>query len=94
VTFKRTPIETVLADVEQVETSSKQAVNKQKQAEMSKQKRTILSFIKENDGISTSEIAAHVKLSESRIRAILKEMAGEELIKKIGSYRGAYYLVK
>jgi predicted HTH transcriptional regulator len=104
VTFKRTSLEAVCINEKQAETdrngqkraetNSKQAVNKQKQAETSSQKHFVCALIEDSDKISSSEIAARIGLSESRTRALLKEMTDEGLIEKVGSYRGAYYILK
>jgi predicted HTH transcriptional regulator len=75
-------------------TSSKQAETSSKRAVTLDNKGLIFSYLEENKKISASEAANLLKLSESRTRAILKEMTNAQKLEKIGSYRGAYYVIK
>jgi predicted HTH transcriptional regulator len=74
--------------------SSKQAETSSKRAVTLDNKSLILSYLEENKRIYASEAANLLKLSESRTRAILKEMTAAQVLEKIGSYRGAYYVMK
>ncbi|MCL2020497.1 MAG: putative DNA binding domain-containing protein [Oscillospiraceae bacterium] len=75
-------------------TSSKQAETEQNQSVMNKNKRLIINYLDEREQISATKAAKLINLSDSRARAVLKEMTDDDLIEKMGKYRGAYYVLK
>ena len=77
----------VNGDANGAKTSDKQAITSDK-------KRTILDFLEGHAKATTNEMASLLGLSVARTRAILKEMADEGVVEKIGSNRDAHYVLK
>ena len=62
--------------------------------EIQDRKRAILSYVEEHDKITASGAAELLGLSKVRVRAILREMASEGAIEKVGNTRYACYVPK
>lgn len=86
VTFKRNTVQTTAAGDKQAIASDWKAIG------ISDRKDTIVTYIEEHTRITAAEAADILKLSKSRVRAILQEMVGEGMIKKIGKNRYTYYV--
>jgi len=87
VTFKRN------AAIQMKAAGDRQAITSDWRAiEPSDRKTEILSYVKEHSKITASEAASLLKLSNGRVRAILKEMTAEGTIRKVGDNRYTYYV--
>ena len=80
-------------------TSDRQAIGKRLTSDgdnikTNDKKRFILDYIKEHQKTTVSDASAILELSKPRIRAILREMATDGTIEKIGNNRYAHYVPK
>ena len=57
-------------------------------------KQNIITFLKKNDQAKIGELINLIGLSDSRVRALLREMVNDGTIEKIGKNRYAYYKLK
>ena len=61
---------------------------------VSDRKRQIIDFFALKKELTSSQLAEYTGLTQGRVRKILKELAADGLIEKIGDYRYAVYIVK
>ena len=54
----------------------------------------ILAYIEKHNNATTADIAESFDLSKDYVRRILREMASDKMIEKIGGNRDAYYVLK
>jgi ATP-dependent DNA helicase RecG len=57
-------------------------------------RQAVVAYLEEHGKAKVSELAEIVGLSDGRVRALLREMAGEGIIEKIGDKRYAHYVLK
>jgi ATP-dependent DNA helicase RecG len=57
-------------------------------------KKAILSFLEEHNRVKVQDLTKIIDLSDSRIRTMLRDMANEGTIEKVGRNRYAYYILK
>lgn len=78
--------------------SDRQAINQvsgsQQTIPLPDRETLILSMIAEKGKVTTSEMAHRLNLSPARTRALLKEMADQSRITKVGQNRYAFYVLK
>ncbi|MDR2523387.1 MAG: helix-turn-helix domain-containing protein [Synergistaceae bacterium] len=79
VTFKRLPLET--------------SIGRQSVA-ASDRKQTIAAYLEEHGQAKVSELIEVIRLSNGRIRALLREMTADGTIEKVGDKRYAHYVLK
>jgi F0F1-type ATP synthase delta subunit len=60
----------------------------------SDRKRTITAFLEEHGQAKAADFVKVIGLSDGRVRALLREMAGDGTIEKVGDNRYAYYVLK
>jgi len=64
------------------------------QATLSDRKSTIISYLEEQDKASSPDLARHMGVTPNWVRTILRQMAVDGTIEKIGDNRSAYYVLK
>jgi ATP-dependent DNA helicase RecG len=75
--------------------SEKQANNERTQANSAgEKKRTIIKYTQGHGRATVAALSGIFGLSDSRVRAILLEMAKDGLVKKVGRTKPAYYVLK
>jgi predicted HTH transcriptional regulator len=57
-------------------------------------KKTVLSFLEENERAKIGELINLIGLSDGRVRALLREMVSDGTIEKVGTNRYTYYILK
>ena len=86
VTFKRNDISSP---------SSRQSVSNQPQAvAATDRKKVVISHIENKGQAKASDFINVIGLSDSRVRALLREMVSDGIIEKVGNNRYAYYVLK
>ena len=70
------------------------AANRPQSVTPADKKQAIISFLEENIQGRVSDFVKIVSLSDGRVRELLREMASEEKIEKVGNYQFAYYILK
>jgi len=70
------------------------AANRSQPVKPAEKKQAIISFLKENSQGRVSDFVKIVGLSNGRVRELLREMASEETIERVGNYQFAYYILK
>jgi len=86
VTFKRNPSDTSIG--------RQSATNRSLSVAASDRKQAVVTYLEEHSRAKVSEFADVIGLSDGRVRALLREMVSEGIIKKIGDKRYAYYVLK
>jgi ATP-dependent DNA helicase RecG len=95
VTFKRNGILSTAASDKQAIASDKQAIASDRQAiETSDRKQSVLTYLKEHQRATATDVSELLGLSKSRVRAVLLEMVSDGTIEKISDKRYAYYVLK
>jgi ATP-dependent DNA helicase RecG len=61
---------------------------------LSDRKRVVISFLEEHEQARVADLADLMGLSGNRVRALLREMAGDGAVEKVGNNRYAYYVLK
>ncbi|MDR2869457.1 MAG: hypothetical protein LBV04_03310 [Deferribacteraceae bacterium] len=64
------------------------------QPDIADKKQAIVSFITEHRQVKVADLINAIGLSDGRIRVLLRELASEGTIEKIGSARQTYYIKK
>jgi predicted HTH transcriptional regulator len=57
-------------------------------------KQAIISFLEKNSKGKVSDFVNIIGLSDGRVRALLREMASDETIEKVGNNRYTHYILK
>ena len=70
------------------------AANRSQPVKTAEKKQAIISFLEENSQGRVSDFVKIVGLSNGRVRELLREMASEEKIERVGNYQFAYYILK
>jgi ATP-dependent DNA helicase RecG len=86
VTFKRSEND--------VSIGHQSVANRSQSVEPSDRKQVIISFLEKNSQGKVSDFVNIINLSDGRVRALIREMANEETIEKVGKNRYAYYILK
>ena len=93
VIFKRNNVDTSIG--RQSATNRPQsAANQPQSAGVADRKQSIIKFLEKNGKVRVSELINIIGLSEGRVRDLLRQMAKDEIIEKIGKNRYAYYVLK
>ena len=69
-------------------------VNRLQSVAPADRKRAVISFLEENEKAKIGDFIKVIGLSDSRVRALLREMVSDGTIEKIGNHRYAYYVLK
>jgi ATP-dependent DNA helicase RecG len=64
------------------------------QATLSDRKSAIMTFLEKNEKATSPEIAKHLGVSSNWVRTILRNMAADGKVEKVGDDRYAYYVLK
>ena len=86
VTFRRNPLA--------VSGGRQSVVYRSLSVAASDRKQAIVAYLKEHGHARVSELAGIIGLSDGRVRALLREMAGDGIIIKVGDKRHAHYILK
>ena len=78
-----------------VRTSGKQAYNERINTNcVNDKKRMIISYLNEHNHATAADFSGIFNLSEGRVRAILLELSRDGIVKKMGTTKAAYYVLK
>jgi len=66
----------------------------EKTGDLKERQQRALEYLKKNKTIKTKQYAQINKISEGMAQIDLRELMAFDYIKKIGKYRGAYYVLK
>lgn len=69
-------------------------VNRPQSDAPSDRKRAVISFLEVHVQAKAADFVKVVRLSDGRVRALLREMRSEDTIEKVGNNRYAYYVLK
>ena len=69
-------------------------VNRLQSVAPTDRKRAVILFLEENGRAKVGDFVNVIGLSDGRVRALLREMVSDGIIKKIGNNRYAYYVLK
>ena len=86
VTFKRSEIDSSVG--------YQSAVNRPQSATTADRKKCVISFLEKNGQGKVSDFINLISLSEGRVRDLLRDMASDGTIEKVGKNRYAYYVLK
>jgi ATP-dependent DNA helicase RecG len=86
VTFKRSEAESSIG--------RQSAANRSLSVAATDRKSAVVSYLEENGQARVADFAGVIGLSDSRVRALLREMVGDGRIEKIGDKRYAHYVLK
>jgi len=75
-------------------TGRQSVVNRSLSVAASDRKQAVVAYLKEHGHARVSELAGIIGLSDGRVRALLREMAGDGTIIKVGDKRHAHYILK
>ncbi|MCL2004489.1 MAG: hypothetical protein FWG72_10925, partial [Oscillospiraceae bacterium] len=86
VTFKRTEIDSSIG--------RQSVANRSQSVAASDRKRAVISYLEEYEQGRAIDFVNVVGLSDGRVRGLLREMAGDGLIEKVGKNRYTHYVLK
>jgi ATP-dependent DNA helicase RecG len=93
VTFKRSKVDALIGR-QSAANRSPIGRNRSQSVAPTDRRHIVISFLKENGQAKVSDFINAIGLSDGRVRALLREMASDGTIEKIGKNRYAYYVLK